>query len=293
MPAARAPIRRRFFLGGVGAITGAVLLSGVVDRALVLAGLPPPARFALAAAAMLVVLVVPLMWSLERWVIRPIEALDGLHAHPRPPDAATLHDRALPREVAEIIHQHTTLVTKLSTTNERLVREVQRRTEVQEVLIAAADALSRLTPDRSPAETLLPIVARLEPRGAAASVLREDDRWVLAIRPPAPVADDAVAAIETKLLRVLGRDHRLAVRWLPPAQRSADSIHTLRILVRWSVPGAGRVPSPAALVLLSTGSGEGHAAREDLQRVLGTIGTWIARVRPDSVARPLPRASGW
>jgi hypothetical protein len=282
MKASRAPIRWRFFAAGAGAILTAILLGGAIDRTLVLNEVAPQIRFAASAGVMLVLLVVPLMLSLERWVIRPLEALEGLHDTKRKHDRSPLSERDLPQEMAEVIGHHTEMLSSLHDANERLQAEVKRRTEALEVIVSAADALSRMHPGSPPAEVLLPHVAQLDVGCAAALVHRADGRWVATVLPPGPIDSEEMEKVEDRIGRLLGQGQRLRIDWLPPIVPGGEPVQNLRVLVRQPLDPDASPPSPAALVLLSARPSSGSPAGDDLRRVVSTLGTWVARVRPSS-----------
>jgi len=276
MKISRAPMRWRFFAAGTGAVLLATGLGAVADRALVLAELPPPLRYLATTAIILVLLVGPLLWSLERWVVRPLEALEALHTR-KAPDAdeeQSLKAPDLPTEMAEVIHHHTKLLDTLRRTNDRLRTQVERRTSALEAIVGTATALHTLGPGVSKGEAVLPHIAGLDHTSSAAFVHRTDGRWEAIILPRAPPAPDAIDELSDRIRKTLGRGQRLRIRWLPPIDPSATPVRYFRVMARQPLrPDPGR-NDPAALALLSMRDGRA-AVPEDAERVLSTVAAWL------------------
>lgn len=297
MAKSRGSMRWRFLAAGAAAVAVAVLLGGGLDRAMVIAGFPAPMRFASTAAVMLACLVLPLMWTLERWVIRPIAALDRLHDAPPGTRRPVLPTAGLPLELAEVIHHHTELLHRLDDHNAALKEQVDRRTAALEVLIESADALSQMA-GATDAEVLLAPLGHLAP-GAAAVVVQRDDTgleddglgWTAHVAPPGPVPEDLRETLEARVRKTFGRDVPgiLHVAWHPPIDPEGPAVTHVHLLAREPV-SQGSARSIGLLAVASSGL---VGTADDVRRVLSVTATWLRRVRPDteSARRPMGLAA--
>lgn len=287
MPVSRAPIRWRFFATGAGAVVVALLAGGLIDRALTLAEVAPQLRFATSTVAVIALLVGPLLYSLEGWVIQPLEALEHLHDKEARADRHALRRHELPKEVADVIRRHTELLYELEASNRVLQTRVMRRTEALEVIVSAADILTRSEPGLDLTRALLPLIARLDVGSAAAIVQREDDRWVLVVQPPGPVHAEDRASLEARMLHLISREETMRVVWLPPTEAGAEPVRRLRLLARQPLDPEQDPEHPAALVLFTVRPAGISPVAEDLRRVLSTLGGWMAHLRPSMMGDQL------
>lgn len=241
-------LRRRLTLGGMAALVVAVVASAAVDRALVLAEVAAPLRFALSTAVLLVGAVAPLLASLERWVIRPLEALDEVHRQSKAGRDPSLPEAALarmPLEFRKAVQRQLELLDTMQRTNKRLSAQVSRRTAVLQAMVEASDAV--LT--ASDAELGGRLVQGLRPIAGEtlpALLLPTGRGLELHIAHAVQVDPVRMEAIEESLERELGGGHELTVHWHPAPSLHTERISGLRVLFRAPVE-----PEPGAVLLLT------------------------------------------
>lgn len=280
MPDSRIPIRLRFLAGGAGSVLMALAVGAATDRAMVMADLAPQLRFAVTSLEMVALLVLPLMWSLEGWVIQPLEALEVLRDQEKrqASDHPALTSRDLPQEMAEMIGHHTQMLVDLETSNATLKAEIARRTAALEVLVDAGDALTAHANSERVVDQLLPLIARLSKGNAAYMVTMQRGRWTVRIRPPGPVPPENQEDLENRVRRLLGHGERLHVEWTEPSDPNGTTVQHLRVLARQALPTGNGNGGPGAVGLLSTAPASLSSAPEDVRRVLATIAAWYQRL---------------
>lgn len=241
-------LRRRLTLGGMVALLAAVVASAAVDRAMVLADVAAPLRFALSTAVLLVGAVAPLLISLERWVVRPLEALDEVHRQSKAGRDPSLPEAALarmPQEFRRAVRRQLQLLDDMRRTNKRLTAEVSRRTAVLQAMVEASDAVLTAGEEElggRVVQGLRPIAGETLP----ALLLPTSQGLALHIAHAVHLDPVRMDSIEESLERELGDGHALQVHWHPAPSLHNERLHSLRVLFRAPID-----PGPAAVLLLT------------------------------------------
>ncbi len=227
-------LRVRLVKSGITAIVVGVFLSAALDRTLVFAGLWAPMRFALTTAVLLVVLIAPLLYSLDRWVVRPLETLRTMQRDQRADRPVTVPFSTggpLPDELRETLQQHATILNTLQRTNQRLHKEVRRRTSGLSALAASASAVVSATDERL-GPRVLDALKNVAVDAHPVVILPEGNAYVVHVAATSNTSPSERRALETQLLDQLAKNRPLTVRWSDMGQQSGDPILRLRLLFR-------------------------------------------------------------
>lgn len=278
MPTSARPssLRTRLGIAGTVAVLVAIALSALIDRALVLAGLWPPLRYLAATGTVVAVLVLPLLWSLEVWVLRPVEALRALHRKAEAGETPSLPRETtdgLPEEMRVALEQQVAMLEALHSTNRRLANEVGRRTAVLEALLAGSDAVLT-APDAELGRGLVEALRNIAGDAHPAVILPALDGagYTLHLAPAGELSGPDRARLEAELREELGRDRALAVDWHPAPRRSHEPIKRLRVLLRVPLGDGAQMP---ALLLLTNQPPGFQVAVAELRSTLATLGQQI------------------